>query len=192
MRLSAGCGAGAATCGLGSAAPRTLAQSARMRCPNIVFGVSLALTCVGVRADTTDLLGQADVISTIGIARVADEVGDRSLSDWLEKPVRRDLALVAARAAPFAFAPERLVPALARLVCGRDPVLAPEAAVAFVQIAERLRPSELAAREALRSDVRAARASLACAAESRPPVRADLRAASLLLEASLAQLDASQ
>jgi hypothetical protein len=159
-----------------------------MRWANVVLGASLALTCVGARADPADPLAHADVVSAIGVAHVADEVGDRTLAAWLAEPPRRNLALVAARAAPYAFAPERLVPALAQLLCGRDPVLAPEAAVAFVQIAERLRLSELAAREALRADLRAARDSLRCAAESRPPVRADLRAASLLLEARLSEL----
>jgi hypothetical protein len=159
-----------------------------MRWANVALGGALGLTCVGVRADPPDPLAHADLVSAIGLAHVAEEVGDGTLASWLEDPIRRNLALVAARAAPFAFAPERLVPGLARLVCGRDPVLAPEAAVAFVQIAERLRASELAVREALREDVRVAKESLRCSAEAQPPVRADLKAASLLLEARLAEL----
>jgi hypothetical protein len=160
-----------------------------MRWANVALGIGLALTCVGVRADAPDPLAHADLISAIGLAHVADEVGDQMLASWLEAAQRRNQSLVAVRAAPFAFAPERLVPALARLLCGRDPVLAPEAGVACVQMAERLRPSELAAREALRADLQAARESLRCAVESQPAVRADLRAAALLLEARLAELD---
>lgn len=159
-----------------------------MRWANVALGAGLALTCGAVRADRADPLAHADVVSAIGLARVADEVGDGTLATWLGEPPSRVHALVAARAAPFASAPERLVPGLARLLCGRDPVLAPEAAVASVQIAERLRLSELAAREALRAELRAAADALRCAAESRAPVRADLKAAASLLEVRLSEL----
>jgi hypothetical protein len=162
-----------------------------MRWANIALCLGLSLPGAPGRADPADPLAQADLVSAIGLARLADEVGDGRLLSWLEQPGRRDLALVALRAAPFAFAPERLVAGLAHHACGRDPVLAPEAGVALVQIAERLHPSELELREVLRADLRAAKAALGCMAELRPPARADLRAAAGLLEWRLGQLDAA-
>jgi hypothetical protein len=119
---------------------------------------------------------------------LADEVGDAQLAAWLKTPDRRDLTLVGIRAAPFAAAPERLVSALTPHLCGRDPVLAPESALALGQIAERLTPSGLANREALLADVKEARASLACAKAEDAQLRADLLATALLVEAALSQL----
>lgn len=140
------------------------------------------------RAELDDPIGQADLISTIGLARVADEAGDARLLGWLKAQGRRDLSLVGVRAAPFAYAPERLVPELARLLCGRDPVLAPESAYALAQIAERITPAAVELREAAIADFASARAALACAREHEPPVRPDLSKTALVLEAALAQL----
>jgi hypothetical protein len=159
-----------------------------MQRANGVFGVGLLLLALPLRADGADPLAYADMVSTLGLSRVADEAGDAQLGAWLKTPSRRDLTLVAIRAAPFAAAPEQLVPALTPHLCGRDPVLAPESAVALAQIAERLTPSNLANREALVADVKEARAALACAKSEDAHVRPDLVATSLLLEAALSQL----
>lgn len=158
-----------------------------MRRANIVLATCLGLLASGAQALAADPLAQADLVSPIGLARLADEVGDASLTGWLKAPNRRDLTLVAVRATPFAFAPERLIVQLAPVLCGRDPVLAPEAGVAMAQIAERLQPSELAAREAAAYDLRKAREALGCVKQE-PLPRADLVAAALLLDAALAQL----
>jgi hypothetical protein len=159
-----------------------------MQRANSVFGVGLLLLALPLRADSEDPLAHADVVSTLGLERLADEAGDAQLLAWLKTPNRRDLALVAVRSAPFAAAPERLVPALAPHLCGRDPVIAPETALALAQIAERLTPSELAAREALLADVKEARAALACAKGEGAPIRSDLLATVQVVDAALSQL----
>lgn len=158
-----------------------------MRLANIVLAGCVGWLASGAQALANDPLAQADVVSVIGLARVADEVGDSTLGSWLKTTERRDLTLVAVRASPFAFAPERLVVQLAPVLCGRDPVLAPEASVALAQIAERLQPAGLAAREAAAHDLRQARVALSCV-KDQPLPRADLVAAALLLDAALAQL----
>jgi hypothetical protein len=159
-----------------------------MQRANSVLGAGLLLLALPLSADSPDPLAHADIVSTQGLARLADEAGDARLLAWLKTPDRRDLTLVAVRAAPFAAAPERLVPALAVYLCGRDPVLAPESGQALVQIAERLTPSGLALREALLADVSEARSALACAKGDEAPIRPDLLARALLVEAALSQL----
>jgi hypothetical protein len=159
-----------------------------MRRRNITLAGGLALLAGSVRADPADPIAQADVISTIGIARVADEVGDQRLIEWLGAAARRDLTAVAVRATPFAHAPEQLVPELARLLCGRDPVLAPESAYALIAIAEQITPAQVELREGAIADFAAARKALECVREQEAPVRADLVKAAQLLDAALAQL----
>ncbi|HEX6245897.1 MAG TPA: hypothetical protein VFZ61_33460 [Polyangiales bacterium] len=159
-----------------------------MRRRNITLAGGLALLAGSVRADLADPIAQADVISTIGVARVADEAGDPRLVEWLGTAARRDLITVAVRASPFAHAPERLVPQLAQLLCGRDPLLAPESAHAMAAIAERITPSRVALREGAVADFTAARKALECVREQAAPVRADLVRAAQLLDAVLAQL----
>lgn len=146
------------------------------------------LSATVAHAELSDPIGQADVISTLGVARVADEAGDARLASWLQPGARRDLAAIALRASPFAYAPERLVPALAGFLCGRDPVLAPESAHALLQMAERLTPDAVATREADVSEFAAARKALECARQDQPAVRSDLVKAALVLDAALAQL----
>lgn len=159
-----------------------------MQRANSVLGVALLFLALPLRADSADPLAHADVVSTLGLARLADEAGDAQLATWLKTPGRRDLTLVAVRATPFAAAPERLIPALAPHLCGRDPVLAPESALALAQIAERLTPSGLAAREALLADVKQARAALGCVKAEGAPMRADLLATAQVVDAAFSQL----
>jgi hypothetical protein len=147
-----------------------------------------ALATTVAHAELTDPVGQADIISTQGVARVADEAGDARLVSWLKQGARRDLAAIALRASPFAHAPERLVPALAGFLCGRDPVLAPESAHALLQIVDRITPDGAASREADLADFAAARKALECARQEQPALRPDLAKAALVLDAALAQL----
>jgi hypothetical protein len=124
------------------------------------------LSCASlVHADATDPLRRDDVSDELSVARVADEAGDAALLKALAQGAARDLALVAARAAAHADAPELLVPRLVELAKGRDPALAPEATASLLAIFERLRPSELAAREVLLADLRRACDALAAATE---------------------------
>jgi hypothetical protein len=127
-----------------------------------------------VRADPRDPFREADAIDALGLARLADEAGDAALLKALEAPTIRERAVLAARAAPAAHAPEQLVPALVGLACGRDPVLAPEAALALAEIAHTMQPSELAAREVLLSDLRAAQSRVDACVKERQGLRPDI------------------
>lgn len=100
-----------------------------------------------------DLAAFADRIDPIGCARAAHEAGDLGVSAQLQPGVARESQLVAVRAAPYAQAPESMVASLVELSCGRDPNLAPEAALSLYAIVEGLTSSELAAREVLISDL---------------------------------------
>ncbi|MDB4975505.1 MAG: hypothetical protein JWN48_3846 [Myxococcaceae bacterium] len=120
-------------------------------------------------------LRDGDAVDEIGLARIAEEAGDAQLAARILAPSPRQQALVAVRASLHARAPEALLPALAKLACGRDPVLAPEAARACFEIAAHLSADALARREVLRSDLRAARTALQCS-ERAPAPRADISA----------------
>jgi len=127
---------------------------------------------------------QPSATDELDLARAAEEGGDARLVAALREPLVRQTAAWAARSAPHARAPEALIAPLARLACGRDPALAPEAAMALVRLSARLTPSELGAREVLQSDLRAAREALACV-ELKPLPRADVVVALAQLAATL-------
>jgi hypothetical protein len=113
----------------------------------------------------------ADQIDAIGLSRAADAFGDARLEQALAAE-NRESALVALRAASFSQAPERLIPKLVTQACGRDPALAPEAALTLYTLAERMTAESFATREVLLSDLKAALQSLekGCAQEPRPDV----------------------
>ncbi|MDB4985661.1 MAG: hypothetical protein JWN04_839 [Myxococcaceae bacterium] len=143
------------------------------------------LACVGVAsAGANDPFADADAIDELGVARVAEEAGDVTLRAYLLEPVPRQRALIAVRASVHARAPEALLEPLAKLACGRDPALAPEAARASYEIASRLAVDELSAREVLRGDLGAARTALQCV-EEKPPPRADIVALLTQVRAAL-------
>ncbi len=104
-------------------------------------------------ASDVDFSEFADRIDPIGCARVAVEAGDLALLAQLKAGGQREAQLVAVRAAPYAHAPEQLVVSLVDLACGRDPNLAPEAALSLIAIGERLTLRELSEREVLLADV---------------------------------------
>ncbi len=167
----------------------------RYRTSLVVLGGSLALAGA-VYAGVPDPFRDADAIHDIGLSRLADEAGDAALLSALsgeggpEKQARpsRERTLLAIRAAPYAAAPELLVPSLVTLATGRDPDLAPEAAHALVAIAQRLRPSELSSREVLRADLaRVLQAVVDTRGQARA-VRGDVALALGALEASLRAL----
>ncbi|MFM2420071.1 MAG: hypothetical protein RL385_4794 [Pseudomonadota bacterium] len=127
------------------------------------------------RADAAplrDLLAD-DLVSELGVARVADDAGDQALQGALGGSSGRHTTLVAVRAAAYAHAPEQLWPLLVTLACGRDPVLAPEAALSLRRGVLRTGASDLARREVLLSDLRAVRSKLGCA-EGTPRLRQDI------------------
>ena len=138
--------------------------------------LSLASGLCAARADD-------DACDALALARLAEEEGHAQLLARLTAS-DREQALIGVRASAFAQAPELLVPALARLACGRDSVLAPEAAHVLRQLPARLQPSDLSAREVLVADLAAAREALACARMA-PVPRSDIVASLQLLEAAL-------
>jgi hypothetical protein len=161
--------------------------------------VSPAGAQTSLRAGDEHGLAAVDCVSEIGLARIAEELGDGALAARLSAAAERAperaseltfdsyQTLLAVRASVHAQQPEALVPALATLACGRDPLLAPEAAFALSRIGERLQPSELAARESLNSDLRRAHDALECA--RRPPLpRADIAHVLAQVAASLAPM----
>jgi hypothetical protein len=129
-------------------------------------------------------LHDARAVDELDLARAAEDAGDARLLAALVDPAFREAAALAARAAPHARAPEALIPALAKLACGRDPTLAPEAGHALWQLAQVLSPSQLAAGEVLRHDLEQARQALACG-EQAPAPRADIAIQLALLRATL-------
>jgi hypothetical protein len=161
------------------------------------YRTSLLALCVGfgaagpASAGNVDPFRDADPIHEIGLARLAAEAGDSALAAALGPndagDVPRERAVLAIRAAPFAAAPEQLIPALLELACGRDPNLAPEAASALQQIGEGLRPSELAAREVLNADLRRARDAVTTHRAKAKALRPDI---ALAIDAVAADLSA--
>jgi len=119
-------------------------------------------------AGPVDLALFADRIDEIGCARSAHEVGDQGLLSALTTPTNREKTLVAVRAAPYAHAPEDLLVGLVELACGRDPSLAPEAALSLHTIADTLSARELSTREVLIADLRRAEERLKEGCEHTP------------------------
>ena len=116
-------------------------------------------------------------IHDIGLARLADEAGDSVLCGelWPESAgcSPRTHAFWRPGHAPRGGS-RTAVPALVTVACGRDPNLAPEAAAALGRIGERLRPSELAAREVLNVDLRGALSALTTARGQAKALRSDI------------------
>jgi hypothetical protein len=138
-----------------------------------LLGSGLAASVAGLAlAAPVSFATFADQIDAIGLARAADALGDAELERALGQTSDREAALVAARAALFAEAPERLVPKLVGLACGRDPALAPEAALTLYTLAERVNAESFATREVLLSDVKQAIQSLetGCSQDPRPDI----------------------
>jgi hypothetical protein len=81
------------------------------------------------------------------LARVVDRLGDRAVLERLDDETAFTARLSAIRAARFMRAPERALEPLAEIAKGRDPVLAPAAAIAVHRIARSLRADEIVARE---------------------------------------------
>jgi hypothetical protein len=154
----------------------------------------LASAAGTVLAGDLDPFRDADAVHETGLARLADEAGDGVLRSVLEgagtEKSSRERVLMAIRAAPFAGAPERLIPVLIPLACGRDPNLAPEAGFALASIGARMRPSELSAREVLLSELDEASRALAGAKDQRG-VRADIVAELGSLAGDLVMLQGS-
>lgn len=114
---------------------------------------------------------------------VVDRIGDDAvLASLGGEEIALDARLAAVRAAPRMQAPERALEGLARIASGRDPDLAPAAALSMLEIARALDPRDLDAREVMREELAPARAAAARLAEDES-ARGDLRrAAGIVVE----------
>ncbi len=151
----------------------------------MLLTLGVCSTCsASALAGAVDLSTFADRIDALGCARAAEEAGDAMLLSKLSRAPSRETRLVAVRAAPYAHAPEDLLASLVDLACGRDPNLAPEAALSLYAIAQKLTQSELAAREVLLADLAKAeeRVSKGCELEPEANVAFALDAAKQRLQ----------
>lgn len=154
-----------------------------MRTGLAIASLFVAVSLTSAHAATPDPLA-GDPLDPIALARMAEEVGDARLGAELSRGTERARVLSAARASAYAAAPEALVAPLATLACGRDPVLAPEAAYVLGALPARFSGPDFDVREVLRADLRQAREALRCV-ERTPPPRADIAAQLALLAATL-------
>jgi hypothetical protein len=148
----------------------------------IALLVGLTVCGLVVRAAAGDGFARTDATDELALARAAAGEGDVALAQRLAVGAPRYEALLAIRASAHARAPELLIPALAALACGRDPALAPEAALGLRKL--ELSPAGLAERETVRGDLERARQALACA-DRKPLPRADIVSALHQLSAQL-------
>jgi hypothetical protein len=141
------------------------------------------------RADAPAALeAPLDALDPLELARLADRLGDGAVLAALEDPSATPLVrLRAARAARFLDAPEAALAPLAALARGRDPVLAPAAALAAYRVAAALTLAELEAREASVEALAPAREALA-ALGADESARGDLRRLARFAAAALAAL----
>ncbi len=99
-------------------------------------------------APASPLEGSLRDLDPLELARLAQRVGDGAVLRALEDEGASALARVRAiRATPFLDAPEAALDGLARVAHGRDPLLAPAAALAAYRIADRLSPVDVEAHE---------------------------------------------
>lgn len=155
-----------------------------------VVGVTTAIVAIGALPGAHGQDG--DPFAAAGsdpmeLARVVDRIGDDRVIALLGDETPAAVQLGAVRAATQLRAPERALEALARIAAGRDPDLAPAAAMSILEIARALDPQALDARETMRDELTPARAALAPLAADQT-ARADLRRIAGMAEDALAAL----
>lgn len=156
--------------------------------PFLALVVLVALvTSAGSAQPGQDPLLRVPSTDPLELARVVDRVGDAGVVSRLADGTPIAVRAVAVLAAPQMRAPEDSLVALVGLARGRDPDLAPRAALSALTIARRLDPQELDARECDRTSLAPARAGLEALARDET-ARADLRRAAELAAAALAEL----
>jgi hypothetical protein len=101
----------------------------------------------GAAAAQDDPLSAVPGADPLELARAVAQVGDAALLGRLSEESGTASRLTAVRATPWMRAPERALAPLSEIARGRDPDLAPAAALAALQIAERLDADDLVARE---------------------------------------------
>jgi hypothetical protein len=153
----------------------------------LIVLVSLAGVADAQPTATLDPLLAAHDTDPLELARVVDRMGDAAVLARLnpETPIAvRALAVVAA---PRLHAPEDALAPLAELALGRDPDLAPRAALSLLEITRALDERGLDARERDRAELAAGRIAIARVAADET-ARADVRRAAQLADAALAEL----
>lgn len=153
-----------------------------LRRPVLVSGLALVLVAAleahsgeaDAHAQAPDPLLAVHSADPLELARVVDRIGDDAVLDRLPSETPLAVRLLAVRASPWLHAPELALAPLTALAAGRDPDLAPAAALAILRIAERLDRAELDAREAGGDEIEAALAPLGALAAD-VTARADLR-----------------
>lgn len=146
----------------------------------------LAIASVGSAQDVDPLIA-ARSSDPIELARVVDRIGDEGVIARLTDETSAAVRLAAIRATRAMDAPERALVPLAVIASGRDPDLAPAAALALLAIARELDPQALDGREVMRAELVPARSALAVLAADET-ARADLRRAAAVVLDALAQL----
>ncbi len=145
------------------------------------------VTSVGSAQPGPDPLLRVSSTDPLELALVVDRLGDTAVVERLTDGTPLAVRAIAVLAAPEMRAPEDALTALAEIARGRDPDLAPRAALSALTIARALDPRTLDARECDRAGLGAARAALEAIVQDES-ARADVRRAAQLAAAALAEL----
>ncbi|MBW2460341.1 MAG: hypothetical protein JRH11_01760 [Deltaproteobacteria bacterium] len=122
------------------------------------------------------------------LARAVARHGDGAIIEALGGAAA-DRAFLAIQSTPHLAEPEGALPVLAAIAVGRDPDLAPAAALAALRVAEGLTASSLVIREVSAEDLRGATELFEAAADDET-ARRDIRQAAHLVVARLRDLSA--
>jgi hypothetical protein len=153
--------------------------------------VAIVMIALGASAQAPDPLVAAGTSDPLRLASIVDRIGDDAVLERLTgEEIAGDARLAAVRAAPRMQAPERALEPLAALAIGRDPDVAPAAALSMLEIARALDPRDLDAREVMREELAPARAAAARLAEDET-ARGDLRRAAGIVVELLGALGAA-
>jgi hypothetical protein len=181
----------AATIQLPRDAPRAHASAVRAPFHTTLVLVALAVTQVALAqpdAPRDPFVAVADA-DPLELGRVVRSVPDAALLARLSNDRATEIRLAAVRATPWLRAPEAALAPLAELARGRDPDLAPAAALAAVTIARALEAQTLAAREVRAQDLAPALAGLDALAEDESARDDVARAAAMSAERARAALE---
>ncbi len=149
--------------------------------------VAAGLPRAAMAQRTEDPLASTPNADPLELGRRAAALGDDAVLARLADGTPRTVRLAAVRAARFLRQPERALAPLGHVARGRDPDLAPAAALAILRIVGELDLPTLERRELRAEDFAAARRELAALADDGRS-RADVRAAARRAASRLAAL----
>lgn len=156
---------------------------------HLLFSLLLGLAVAPALAQegAADPLLAVEDADPLDLARVVARLGDEAVLTRLGDPQSADVRLAAIRATPSLTAPEHALGPLAEIAAGRDPDLAPAAAMAALEIAERLSADDLVRRETERAIIDAAIEAMRAIGNDES-CRRDIRRAGLLVADRLSSL----